>query len=194
MQYAALPDNEARLAYETAITWQATRLYRNGCVRRLLPLRPLIVGDKGWRTEFRHEKVQPRYLDALSYYIDLPRFYCRSHINFNCTSKQMKGAVNQRIFDVPAAGAFVLTDWRPQMENLYEADEMVCYKDPDEAPELARYYLAHPQQRQRIAQKARQRVLACHTWSHRLQSLLEQMRQIYGIPAAKSVPQRETRA
>ncbi len=183
--YQALPDNEARLAYETAITWQATRLYRNGCVRRLLPLRPLIVGDKGWRSEFRREAFQPRYLDALSYYTDLPRFYCRSHINFNCTSKQMKGAVNQRIFDVPAAGAFVLTDWRPQMEHLYEPDEMVCYREPDEAPELARYYLAQPQERQRIAQRARRRVLASHTWSHRLQSLLEQMRQVYGTPATK---------
>ena len=45
--YVALPDNEAKLAYETAITWQATRLYRNGCVRRLLPFHPLIVGDRG---------------------------------------------------------------------------------------------------------------------------------------------------
>ena len=186
-QYQALPDNEARLAYETAITWQATRLYRNGCVRRLLPLRPLIVGDAGWRSEFRREALQPRYMDALGYYTDLPRFYCRSHINFNCTSKQMKGAVNQRIFDVPAAGAFVLTDWRPQMEHLYDPEEMVCYHDPDEAPDLARYYLAHQQERRDIAQRARRRVLACHTWAHRLQSLLEQMRQVYGTPATKKV-------
>lgn len=91
--YQALPDNEAKLAYETAVTWQATRLYRNGCVRRLLPLRPLIVGDAGWqKVEFRHEPLQPRYLDALSYYTELPLFYGHSAINFNCTSKQMKGA------------------------------------------------------------------------------------------------------
>jgi len=188
--YQALPDNEARLAYETAITWQATRLYRNGCVRRLLPLHPLIVGDNGWRSEFRREVVQPRYMDALSYYTDLPRFYCRSNINFNCTSKQMKGAVNQRVFDVPAAGAFVLTDWRRQMEQLFDPDEMVCYRDPDEAPELARYYLAHPQKRRHIAQRARRRVLACHTWAHRLQSLLEQMRQVYGTPVTKKIAER----
>ena len=46
-RYEALPDNEARLAYETAITWQATRLYRNGCVRRLLPLLPPDRGATG---------------------------------------------------------------------------------------------------------------------------------------------------
>ena len=50
---------------------QATRLYRNGCVRRLLPFHPLLVGDAGWKTEFRHESAQPRYLPALSYYTEL---------------------------------------------------------------------------------------------------------------------------
>ena len=192
--YEALPDNEARLAYETAVTWQATRLYRNGCVRRLLPLKPLIVGDDGWKAEFRHEPVQPRYLDALSYYTDLPRFYCRSLVNFNCTSKQMKGAVNQRIFDVPAAGSFVLTDWRPQMEQLFEPHEMVCYRDPDEAPHLARHYLANPTERQAVALRARKRVLACHTWAHRLQTLLQHMRQVYGTPAANTPPGHRERA
>ena len=193
-QYEALPDNEARLAYETAVTWQATRLYRNGCVRRLLPLKPLIVGDDGWKAEFRHEPVQPRYLDALSYYTDLPRFYCRSLVNFNCTSKQMKGAVNQRIFDVPAAGSFVLTDWRPQMEQLFEPQEMVCYRDPDEAPHLARHYLANHTERQAVALRARKRVLACHTWAHRLQTLLQHMRQVYGTPAANTPPGHRERA
>lgn len=184
-RYAALPDNEARLAYETAITWQATRLYRNGCVRRLLPFRPLIVGDRGWRVEFRREPCQPRYLDALSYYAELPAFYGHSAINFNCTSKQMKGAVNQRVFDVPAAGAFVLTDWRPQMEQLFDPGEMACYHDPEEIPDLARHYLAHPQERRKVAAAARKRVLSCHTWEHRLQALLEQMRAIYGTPTTR---------
>ena len=182
--YLHLRDNEARLAYETAITWQATRLYRNDCVRRLLPFRPLIVGDGGWKVEFRHEAPQPRYLGELSYYSQLPAFYGHSAINFNSTSKQMKGAVNQRVFDVPAAGAFVLTDWRPQMEQLFTPDEMACYHEPDEIPDLVRHYLAHPGERTKLVTAARRRVLACHTWAHRLQTLLEEMRAIYATPAA----------
>ncbi|MDR1776780.1 MAG: glycosyltransferase [Desulfovibrio sp.] len=183
--YAALPDNEARLAYETAVTWQATRCYRNDCVRRLLPLHPLIVGDSGWKTEFRKEAHQPRYMDAISYYTDLPVFYTCSDVNFNCTSKQMKGAVNQRVFDVPAAGAFVLTDWRPQMERLFEPHETACYHEPDEAPDKALHYLAHPAERRKIAQAGRKRVLACHTWEHRLAEILETMRRVYGTPAPR---------
>lgn len=180
--YLALPDNEARLAYETAITWKATQIYRNSRVRMLLPFQPLIVGDTGWKVEFRHDSPQPRYLDAISYYDQLPIFYGLSDINFNCTSKQMKGAVNQRIFDAPAAGGFVLTDWRPQMAGLFETDEMVCYHDKEEIPELVRHYLEHPVERKQITAKARKRVLAHHKWEDRLKTILAEMAAIYGTP------------
>ena len=185
--YLALNDNERKLAYETAITWQATRIYRNDCVRRLLPFHPLIVGDGGWKVEFRKERNQPRYLGELSYYDQLPAFYGQSDINFNCTSKQMKGAVNQRVFDVPAAGAFVLTDWRPQMERLFSEDEMACYKDPDEIQDLVRFYGAHPETRKKMTAKARKRVLSSHKWEDRLRELLKEMRGIYGTPMADRV-------
>lgn len=177
--YLALEDNEQKLAYETAITWQATRLYRNDCVRRLLPFNPLIVGDKGWKAEFRKEARQPRYLSELSYYSELPAFYPQSEINFNCTSKQMKGAVNQRVFDAPASGAFVLTDWRPQIGNLFEPDEIAIYKHPNEIPDLVDYYLSHPGERKAITARARKRVLSSHKWEDRLKTLLAEMRSIY---------------
>ena len=60
---------------------------------------------------------------------------------------------------------------------------MACYHDPEEIPDLTRYYLAHPLERRKMAAAGRRRVLACHTWEHRLQVLLEQMRSIYGTPA-----------
>lgn len=183
--YLELPDNDTRLAYETAITWKATQLYRNERVSHLLPFRPLIVGDRGWHTVFRHAKPQPRYLDAISYYSELPIFYSASRINFNCTSRQMKGAVNQRVFDAPAAGAFVLTDWRPQMAGLFEPDEMACYHGPDEIGNKIRYYLAHASEREKIVNRARKRILACHKWEDRIKIMLNQMATIYGIPKSK---------
>lgn len=179
--YDALPDREARLAYETLLTWEATRQYREACVRRLLDFTPLIVGDPGWRVALRDEARPWRWHDALNYYEDVPRFYPLSAINFNTTSVQMKGAVNQRVFDVPAAGAFVLTDWREQMDELFEPDvEMVSYRHPDQVPELLRRYLDHPAEREAVVRAGRRRVLACHTWDHRLQRLIAVMRDLYG--------------
>ncbi len=174
-------DNERRLAFEAAVTWEATRTYRASCVEKILPFSPLIVGDSGWQEIFKGHPHQPLLHDAINYYEELPAFYPCSDINFNCTSRQMKGAVNQRIFDVPACNAFVLTDWREQMDALFEPrKEIIFYTEQEEIPELVRYYLAHPIERQTIVTAARTRVLAEHTWEHRLQTLLTKMREVYG--------------
>ncbi|MCR4665790.1 MAG: DUF3880 domain-containing protein [Desulfovibrio sp.] len=178
--YETLPDNEQKLAYETAVTWQATRRYRNDLVRRLLPFHPTIAGDTGWAIEFRNEAEQPRYMPELNYYAELPLFYTCQDISFNCTSQQMKGAVNQRIFDCPAAGGFVLTDWREQMDELFTPEEMAVYREADEIPDKIRFFLSHEHERKAMAARARKRVLACHTWEARLNILIHRMREIYG--------------
>ena len=183
--YENLPDDEGRLAFETLLTWEATRQYRAACVEQLLPFTPLIVGDKGWRYNFRHRDEPWHLHPEVTYYDGLPRIYPFSTINFNCTSKQMKGAVNQRIFDAPAAGGFVLTDWREQMEALFEPGrEVISFREPGEVGDLVRYYLAHPAEREQVARAARRRVLAHHTWDHRVEEIVRVMREIYGRGAA----------
>ena len=190
--YDGLPDMEARLAYETMLTWEATRQYRAACVRALFDAAPedpagkndvipLIIGDDGWKINLRHERRPWRWHPPLAYYDELPRLYPFCDINFNTTSMQMKGAVNQRVFDVPAAGAFVLTDWREQMDELFEpGKEIVCYREPGEVPELIRWWLAHPDARRRVAAAGRKRVLACHTWEARLRVMLATLKQVFG--------------
>lgn len=180
--YEALPTDEMRLEYEAMLTWEATRQYRAACVAAMLPFNPVIVGDTGWKTIFQARKQASWHLHPeVSYYDELPRVYPFSVVNFNCTSQQMKGAVNQRIFDVPAAGSFVLTDWREQMDALLEPGrEVIAYHSPEEAADLAAYYLSHPAERERIVQAGRRRVLAEHTWEKRLASIIMTMRSIYG--------------
>ena len=178
--FDSLPDTEAQLGYETMLTWEATRQYRLSCVQGIMGFAPLIVGDDGWRSILG--RTTPwHYHGELNYYSDLPRFYPCSAVNFNCTSKQMKGAVNQRVFDVPATGAFLLTDYREQVEHLFEPGrEIICYHSPEEAEALAGEYLAAPDKRRLVADAARKRILAEHTYDHRVQSLVARMREIYG--------------
>lgn len=178
--YLALSSNEAKLEYEAMLTWEATLQYRAECVSAILPLHPVIVGDDGWLQIF--PKAQPKWYrhPEVAYYNELPCVYPFSDINFNCTSQQMKGAVNQRIFDVPACSAFVLTDWREQMNNLMEpGKEIICFHSNEEAADLARFYLDHPAERQLIAQAGRRRVLAEHTWEKRILTLIDTMKSIY---------------
>ncbi|MCL1889874.1 MAG: glycosyltransferase [Desulfovibrionaceae bacterium] len=177
--FLALDSLERRLSYETMITWEATLLYRLNCVKAILPFGPLIVGDQGW---FRllGQNTGWRYHQELSYYTDLPLFYPCSEINFNCTSQQMKGAVNQRVFDVPASASFLITDWREQIDTLFEpGKEVICYHSPEEAGELTRYYLEHPEKRRTVISAARRRVLREHLYEHRLEELISKMRARY---------------
>nr|WP_321260751.1 glycosyltransferase [uncultured Pseudodesulfovibrio sp.] len=178
-EFETLQTPERKQAYLTFITWQSTLLYRLDCILRILDFNPLIVGDPGWN-ELLKGRMGWKYHSELSYYDDLPDFYPLSDINFNCTSQQMKGAVNQRVFDVPTCGAFLLTDYRRQMEELFEpGKEIVFYSHPDEIPGLVDIYLNAPDKRQRIIDAARKRVLAEHTYDHRMLSLIETMRQTF---------------
>lgn len=179
--FDALGDNERKLCYETMITWEATRQYRRDCVRGTLGFSPLIAGDTGWLTTFPGQGSGWRWRKELSYYDDLPLFYPLSDVNFNCTSQQMKGAVNQRVFDVPAAGAFVLTDHRMQMENLFEPGrEVAFYERPEDVPDAVARWLEDPEGRARVVRAARRRILAEHTYEHRLETLFRTMKEMYG--------------
>ncbi len=178
--YLALPASTDRLAFELLLTWEATRQYRTRCVAGILPFSPVIAGDRHWAETFPGPSPPKRLLPPLDYYRDLPRFYPRSDISLNCTSMQMKGAVNQRVFDIPACGGFVLTDRREQLHQAFDPDETACYDHPDEIPSLVRHYLRHPASRRDITAKARARILAEHTYRHRLSTLLDAMRRRYG--------------
>lgn len=176
--WEALADPQARLDLEQYVIWEATRLYRLERVRRLLPFSPLIAGDKGWRELLPKESF--RLHGPLDYYRDLPGFYGSSLVNFNATSLQMKGAVNQRVFDVPACGGFLLTDRREQMQELFdEGSETVSYRNPEEIAGLVRHYLDNPGEREKIAMAARQRVLAQHDYTHRMKDMLRALRRRY---------------
>lgn len=171
---------ERALAFETYLTWLATCLYRRECIMRIMPYEPLIVGDHGWTELYKHVKGW-RYHKELAYYNELPDFYLASDVNFNCTSKQMKGACNQRVFDVPCCGAFLLTDHRDQIDELFEPEtEVVFYRDMDEIPALMDKYLNDPEARRNVAEAARKRVLAEHTYDHRVCTMLDLINQTLG--------------
>lgn len=179
--YEGLGSIERQLAYATAVIWESTRRYRAGCVARTLPWRPTLVGDPGWRETFAGEGRDWRYLPELAYYDQLPDFYPLSEINFNATSLQMKGAVNQRVFDVPACRAFLLTDARRQMERLFEPGrEVAVYREPGEIGELVARYLADPAARERMASAGHRRLLAEHTYPRRMTELFAVMRRTFG--------------
>jgi spore maturation protein CgeB len=181
VDYLSIPTVERRLAFETAVIWECTRRDRADRLSRLLPFAPVIVGDAGWLATFPGEGRLWRRVPELAYYDELPLFYPLCDVNANVTSQQMKGAVNQRVFDVPACRAFLLTDERRQLERLFEPGrEVAVYRTGEDLAELAARYLADPDARRIVAEAGHKRVLAEHTYARRLTTLFGIMRQTFG--------------
>lgn len=173
----ALPMKE-KMDLEAAVLWKATLLYRLSCVQRLKDFNVSIYGDSLWKRLLTDRNFS--LFPPVNYYRDLPFLYNACSINFNATSRQMSEAVNQRVFDVPACGSFVLTDYQMSLEELFDIGrEIITYKDKDEIPGLVRYYLDNPDEREAVARTARERVLKEHTYKHRLGSMIDSMKQRY---------------
>ena len=172
-----LLDEESKTYFETTVTWEATRIYRYKCIKEIVPFKPLLIGDKNWRTYFR-DKIN--YFPEVNYYEDLPYIYNLSEINFNTTSLQMKNAVNQRIFDVPACQGFIITDYRKQMEDLFEiGEEVICYRNIDEIQELVKKYLHYKDEREKVIKKAYNRVIKEHKYTDRALQIINIARKVY---------------
>jgi len=164
-----------RSEFEGAVLWRATLLYRLSCLLALEEFSPMVRGDAGWK-ELLSDKF--RLGPNLNYYKDLPAFYNACRINFNATHIQMETAVNQRVFDVPACGAFLLTDRQSSLSTLFEeGKEVITYGSPEEIAELARFYMRNDTAREAVAAKGRARVLREHTYKHRVGAIIKRLRE-----------------
>jgi len=85
-------------------------------------------------------------------------------------------ALNQRVFDVPATGAFLLTDYSPELREHYKiGEEIVCFSDAEDLKDKARYYLAHDAQREEVARKGYARALTLPTIADRMRAVIRQV-------------------
>ncbi|HET6675576.1 MAG TPA: glycosyltransferase [Nitrospiraceae bacterium] len=101
-----------------------------------------------------------------------------SRINLNLHSWSGSGLdpqadfVNPRTFELAACGAFQLVDYRSLLPDLFTAEEVVSFKTVEELPSLIGRWLADPDARAAAALGARRRVLAEHTYVHRMKEIL----------------------
>ena len=168
-------DEPGLIDLETLILWRATQLYRLEMIRALADHEPTIAGDEHWQDMI--DSPPFRLHPPVNYYDQLPAFYNASLVNFNATSLQMKSGLNQRVFDVPACGRFLLTDRRAQLDRHFKpGKEAVTYGSAEEARDLAGFYLTHESARRAAAEAARARVMNQHTYIHRLTEMIDLMR------------------
>ena len=93
-------------------------------------------------------------------------------IGFNIS---MLDDINMRTFEIMATGTLCLTNWIPTIEELFtDGQNIVLYRSLDEMVDKAKYYLAHDDEREKIAQAGYEEVMAKHTIQHRLDVILDE--------------------
>ncbi len=105
--------------------------------------------------------------------LDMYRALARSRITLNRhINVAEKNANNMRLYEATGVGALLLTDRKDNLGELFEiGKEVVVYSAAEEAMELIRYYLAHPDEAQDIALAGQARTLRDHTYQNRMEEL-----------------------
>lgn len=134
---------------------------------RVPPLRRLLLG-----TAAPLRLVNPRLRPALYpplFGLAMFQLLRDSKINLNIHADSSPHyASNMRLFEATGVGTCLLTDWRPNLPELFDPErEVVVYRSAEECMEKARWLLAHPTERAAIAQAGQQRVLRDHTYQVR---------------------------
>ena len=159
------------------VLWESNRIYRNYAVSSFSDVKLALFGDDYWLKLVSHATGNYKFFPEFSYYDDtLESLYRTSKISFNCSSAQMANAVNQRVFDVPAACGFLLTDYRAQIADLFDLNrEIATYGCIEELQEMVKKYLSDRQEANKITHAARKRILHEHTYMHRVRSILRSL-------------------
>jgi spore maturation protein CgeB len=84
--------------------------------------------------------------------------------------------LNPRVFTIAACGGFQLVDEQEPLAEAFEiGKELAVYNDLPSLKEKLYYYLSHPTERDTICRSGYERVLADHTYLHRIKQMLRVM-------------------
>lgn len=118
----------------------------------------------------------PRHFIGTAWPHDMAAIYAASRVVVNaCVNRD----VNMRVFEALASGALLLTDPADGLEALFtDGEELVIYRDEADLFEKLDYYLAHEEERARIAGAGQAKALAEHTYARRLEDMLTMAEEI----------------
>jgi hypothetical protein len=106
--------------------------------------------------------------------LDMYRALARSRVTLNRhINVAENNANNMRLYEATGVGALLITDRKDNLGELFEVGkEVVAYSCPEEAAEMIRYYIAHPEEARAIARAGQARTLRDHTYQRRMEELV----------------------
>jgi hypothetical protein len=120
---------------------------------------------------------------------ELHRWYGAAGVVLNDHWPDMRdaGFLSNRLYDVLAAGGFVISDWVAGIDEEFDG-AVVTARSPSELRWAVRDHLADPTRRRRLAERGHRAVLERHTFSHRIDTILADLALDTGSAPALSRP------
>jgi len=109
---------------------------------------------------------------------ELKYYYSSADIVLNDTRPDMidAGFISNRIFDVSACKGFIISDYIPEIAEIY-GDTIPMYKNEEELKQIVEYYLAHPEERKEKAEQAYEITLKNYTAEKIIAQMAEKLQQ-----------------
>lgn len=148
---------------------EANTFIRINTLKSIEKYRVSVFGNKGWK---KYLSGNMQFKGGIDYSKDLPLLYNASKINFNITNPQLINAITQRIFDVSSCQAFVISDKRADLKNLF-GDCIVTYSDKKDMNEKIEFFLKNSSERQSRAACAQKIVFKKHKWIDRANTIID---------------------
>ena len=109
----------------------------------------------------------------LSYDEELPRMYYLSKINLNISLHSILSGVPLRVFDIMGVGGFMLTNYQPEIEELFTiGKDIEVFHDIDELHDKVSFYLANEKARLQIALNGYKLVSEKYSYDRAIESIL----------------------
>lgn len=168
---------------------------RAKCLYRALRSLPLTLHASGtianWSFRHREQRRLLRHLHLRQAWVrhelgrknlgplfGKPMFQCLadSDITLNIHIDAARGqASNMRLFEATGMGTCLLTEAHDDLHNYFVPDvEVATYRDPEHLVEKAKWLIANPAERSKIARAGQVRTLRDHCFAHRI-PLLDQI-------------------
>jgi glycosyltransferase involved in cell wall biosynthesis len=121
-----------------------------------------------------------KYIGDLSF-SDYRNYCCKSKICLNITRwshTNVYASSTARPFELAAFGACMVSQPYNGIEEWFEpGKEIIVLKETDNIEEIYSQLLSSPDQRMKIGEKAREKILQSHTYNHRAQDITQSIRE-----------------
>lgn len=131
----------------------------------------VMIWGTDWEKSSLEHKDDIKYLDPSKKAL----VYGSSKINLHLRpGNNQINSFSTRIWEVPLCGGFILSEWSKDLLDLFNEDrEIVVFRSPGEADTKISYYLQREEERMRITDRLREKIMGNYLLEHTVGRLNE---------------------